>query len=167
MANINEVMESMHNQNAKIGATLTALDGHMAAIFAQLNTMMRADVRGGVDVGFQVGLGVTDPDNMTVGQVMFRVKPEDGMIYGLISFNDDSATRYARFYEGSAAPRVGSTPMKFPIGLPTGSGAVMFGGIGIPFHHGIWVAGTAGPTDSTGDIASPAASKVMVVIFYK
>lgn len=167
MANINQVLEELARQNQQMGVTMGHLDTFMAQLVENENARIRADVRGGVDISYSVGLGVTSPDNQTVGQVIAHIKPETGMVYGVVTFNNDSTTRYLRFYEGPSVPVVGSTPMKFPIGLPTGSGAVFFGGIGIPFKSGIWIAATAGPTDSTADCASPTANKVLVVAFYK
>lgn len=165
--NINQVLETLTRHESELGAHLGHMDEHLAKLVEMQNTLIRADVRGGIDVDFAIGVGATSPDNQTVGQVIHQFKAEDGLLYGVVTFNADSAARYARFYQGGVPPRVGYTPMRFPIGLPTGSGAVFFGSIGIPFKDGIWVAATAGITDVSADIASPTANTVLVVAFYK
>lgn len=165
--NINQVYEQMNEHERRIADTLAGFEKQLGLLVQINSEWIRADVRGGVDLDYAIGLGATSTDNQTVGQVVHQVKPADGMVYGFISFNEDDTARYLRFYQGPTPPRVGSSKMYFPVGLPTGSGAIMFGGIGIPFKNGIWVAGSVGPTDSAADIASPGVNKVMAVILYK
>jgi hypothetical protein len=119
------------------------------------NTAIRADVRGGFD-----SICIPSLVNTPV-----CVKPADGQIFGYWIFNSGSAVRYLKFYQGQNSPVVGTSQLKWTMGIPVGSGAIYLGTIGIPFKTGLWIAATTGYAES--DTGAPSAGEILVNIFYK
>lgn len=116
-----------------------------------------------------------DHVNLTAGLSVFRsldldeseeqVKGSAGAVYGYYFYNANSALRYLKFYNATAAnTTVGTTAPVLTFPLPPESAGHISFGEGIGFDTAITVAATTGLGDD--DSGAPGANEVIVNVFY-
>jgi hypothetical protein len=139
-------------------------NGSAIAILKRIRTLLGSGIA--VSISPATSGGYAAYRNLDLNTTGVVVKAGAGQVYGWAIYNNNTATRYFKFYNKASAPVVGDSALiVFVLALPPTSltNIDWFGGIA--FSTGIGARATTGVADA--DTGVPSTNDVVAAVFYK